>query len=318
MKNIQSIQFLPGTREEWLPNYVSDFPYISSRAHINKYHNRFVPWHWHKAVELFYIESGTLEYHTPKSHLIFPAGSGGFVNSNILHTTKPQSESRSTVQLLHIFDPSLLGGAVGSRIEQTYIFPITHASGLDILPLYPDNPIHQNTISLIRDAFQISDRTYGFEIHIREALSRIWLELFKLAAPLLHGETESASTNDRIKLLMTYIYDHYMEKIEVSDLAAAAFLSERECYRIFQTILHTTPVQYLRNYRLQIACQRLTEGAESISSIGYACGLGSGSHFGKVFRETLGCTPLQYRQKWQDPDTTRHKTDIHGAPHPLS
>ena len=318
MKNIQSIQFHPGTREELLPNYTSDFPYISSRAHIDKYHDRFVPWHWHRAVELFYIESGILEYDTPKNHLIFPEGCGGFVNSNILHTTKPQPGSCHTVQLLHIFDPSFLGGALGSRIEQTYIFPIIHASSLDILPLYPDTPAHKDILSQIRDAFLISEQECGYEIHLREALSHIWLDLYKLALPLLNGEVESLPSNDRMGLLLAYIYDHYAEKIGVSDLAQSAFLSERECYRMFQTILHTPPAEYLKNYRLQIACQLLSGSTESISNIGYACGLGSGSHFGKVFRETLGCTPLQYRLKWQDRDKPWHNTDIHGTSHPLS
>ena len=55
---------------------------------------------------MFYVEQGNLEYRTPNGHYIFPHGSGGMVNSNVLHTTKPQEDN--TVQLIHIFDPSLL------------------------------------------------------------------------------------------------------------------------------------------------------------------------------------------------------------------
>lgn len=40
----------------------------------------------------------------------FYAGSGGMVNSNVLHMTKALSQTEHTIQLLHIFDVSLLSG----------------------------------------------------------------------------------------------------------------------------------------------------------------------------------------------------------------
>ena len=76
MKNIQSIEFYAGSKEEKLPDFMSDFPYIATRAELDHYAGGLVPWHWHKTVELFYMESGVLEYNTPKQKLVFPAGSG--------------------------------------------------------------------------------------------------------------------------------------------------------------------------------------------------------------------------------------------------
>ncbi len=110
MKNIHSITFYTGSKEELLPDFANDFPYIASRAELDKYIEHYVPWHWHKAVELFYMESGSLEYYTPKGKRLFPAGSGGMVNSNILHMTRPIAQTEKNIQLLHIFDASLLAG----------------------------------------------------------------------------------------------------------------------------------------------------------------------------------------------------------------
>ena len=53
---------------------------------------------------------------------------------------------------------------------------------------------------------------------------------------------------------------------------------------------------------VQMACRLLRETQRSVSEIGYACGLGSSSYFGKVFREVTGSTPTDYRAKWQDRD----------------
>ena len=69
MKDITNIEFRSGSKEERLPGFAPDFPYIASRAELDKYIGRFVPWHWHKTVELFYVESGVLE---GKSYRILP------------------------------------------------------------------------------------------------------------------------------------------------------------------------------------------------------------------------------------------------------
>ena len=110
MKNIHNIEFYNGSKEELLPGFANDFPYIASRAYLDKYIGRSVPWHWHKAMELFYMESGALEYYTPGGKVCFPAGSGGLVNSNVLHATKAISQSEKNIPILHIFDASLLAG----------------------------------------------------------------------------------------------------------------------------------------------------------------------------------------------------------------
>lgn len=47
------------------------------------------------------MESGSVEYDTPKGKILFPAGSGGMVNSNVLHMTKAISKYEKNVQLLH-------------------------------------------------------------------------------------------------------------------------------------------------------------------------------------------------------------------------
>jgi hypothetical protein len=43
MKNVNRIQFYVGSKEEVLPGFSGDFPYIASRAELDKYMGRFVP-----------------------------------------------------------------------------------------------------------------------------------------------------------------------------------------------------------------------------------------------------------------------------------
>ena len=295
MKDITTIEFHPGTKEERLPDFLPEFPYIASHVNMGSYIGRTCPWHWHRAVELFYIESGVLEYHIPGGKLIFPAGSGGLVNSNVLHMTRDAGEKGNTVQLLHIFDSSFIAGEPGSRIEKKYVLPVVSASGLEVIPLYPEDEKQAEILRLIRKSFCLSGQEPGYEIFLREALSRIWLHLFVMSYSRFQEKGRREKANEKIKQMMVYIHEHYGEKIPVARLAAAAFISERECYRAFGDCLHMTPVEYMMGYRLQIACRMLAESRESVTSISHACGLGTSSYFGKIFREHMGCTPLEYR-----------------------
>ena len=99
--------------------------------------------------------------------------------------------------------------------------------------------------------------------------------------------------------MMVYINTHYAEKITVPMLAAAAFCSERECYRAFQSCLHTSPTDYIRTVRLQSACKLLLETDRTVTDIAQSCGFGSSSYFGMQLHAETGCTPTQYRTKWR-------------------
>ena len=296
MKNIQSIQLVEGSNEELLPGFSPDFPYIASCALLDRYLEPATPWHWHRTVELFYMESGTLEYTTPNGKWVFPAGSGGFVNSNILHTSKIIPSGGETVQLLHLFEPELLSGGQTSRIDTKYIRPLTAAAGIEMIVLSPDDAVQAELLKKIRAVFDLDEDSWGYEFTLRQQLTEIWLALCELARPEMEQRSIARDSDEKMKAMMRYIHAHYPDSISVDQLAKEAHISKRVCYRLFQENLHMSPVGYMTGYRLRKACQRLLETDEPITQIAYNCGLGSSSYFGKVFRERYGCTPAAYRK----------------------
>ena len=142
MKIIRKVEFKPGSYEEELPGISAEFPYIASYVELDKCAGRQSPWHWHKEAELFYMEQGSLEYDTPHGKTVFTAGSGGFVNSNVLHMSRAKEGEGSVAALLHIFNPLLISGQSGSIIDRKYVSPLMTASHVEIIGLYPDQPSH--------------------------------------------------------------------------------------------------------------------------------------------------------------------------------
>lgn len=310
MQVVQDIDIHEKNREEILPGFSEEFPYIATCAELDKYPDPYVPWHWHRTVELFWLKSGTLEYTTPGQKWTIRAGDGGFLNTNVLHASRVLPSGDSTIQLLHLFDPVLLSGGHGSRMEEKYILPVT-VSGVEFLPLRHEIPEEAGILEKMKEAFSFSGAERGYEFRLRTALSEIWLGLLELMQEsAVHGG-KSRKRDDKIKMLMIYIHEHYSEPISVDDMAAVVHVSRRVCFRLFQESLHMTPVEYMRAFRLQKACQLLAGSRLSITEIGYACGLGSGSYFGKAFRQMYGCTPAQFRKKWHNRDNNGQEPDIH-------
>ncbi|MFT4005246.1 MAG: AraC family transcriptional regulator, partial [Lacrimispora sp.] len=211
----------------------------------------------HKEVEIFYLEKGSLEYHTPNGVTVFEEGSGGFINSNVLHMTRMPGNIKHTAQMLHIFDPSLIGGLPGSLLEQKYVTPLTSAQ-IEIIGLFPRKPEHDRLLKLLTESFHLSPDGEDYEMKLRSLLSELWCGLLHLTESLWDEKKHFIPSNHKIKQMMAYIQEHCAEKLPMTEIAASAYISERECFRTFRQKLNMTPAEYIKSCRLQKACAMLT------------------------------------------------------------
>ena len=78
------IDLYPGSQQERLPGFSPQFPHICSHVLLPDGPAGGCIWHWHKSMELFYVDQGAIIYHTPGGQRLFRAGSGGMVNSNVM------------------------------------------------------------------------------------------------------------------------------------------------------------------------------------------------------------------------------------------
>ena len=110
---------------------------------------------------------------------------------------------------------------------------LSSATNIEILPLFPDVEEHVQILNKLYDSFKISSDEYGYELKIRSVICDIWCETLKLTDKLLNKKGYSSDINDKLKLMLIYIHEQYSQKISIAQIANAAFVSERECFRIF-------------------------------------------------------------------------------------
>ena len=78
-------------------------------------------------------------------------------------------------------------------------------------------------------------------------------------------------------------------------LASALAVGERNLQRKLKALLGMTPADYLREYRLQQAMERLRAG-ERPGDVAFATGFVSEAHFSKCFRAQFGMSPSEVRE----------------------
>lgn len=99
--------------------------------------------------------------------------------------------------------------------------------------------------------------------------------------------------------MMQFIHTNYGEKITLDDIASAAAISGRECLRTFNLCLHETPIEYLTNYRINMAKEMLKVTSKSITDIALEVGFSNAAYFTKVFKQVRGITPKEYRKLYE-------------------
>lgn len=82
----------------------------------------------------------------------------------------------------------------------------------------------------------------------------------------------------------------------VKDLAAAAALSRSALAERFETILDTSPIRYLRDWRLCLASIALTTTGRSIAAIAHEAGYGTEAAFSRAFSRAYGSPPAAWRR----------------------
>ena len=312
MEEIRNVVIRDQTFEEIRPDFPADFPYRYSRVMMNEMPAQTVSWHWHPAFELIYIRSGRLRYETPGASVLLEEGDGAFVNSQVLHQSHAADPEHPTIVLCHLFDPLLLAGSGGSRMEKQYILPVIHNRGFEMLPVFGREEKNRELLKQLQSSFRHDPKTFGYELITRNELSYLWLSILP-RIDLSEKRTGSAGNEEAIKTMLGVIQSRYAENLQVRDLARSAAISERECYRLFREMLHTSPAACLRKVRLARAAELLTYTEKSITSIAYACGLGSLSSFGRLFQEAYGCSPGEFRKR-QKMEKNRQNLQSSGWP----
>ncbi len=274
------------------------FPCSVYRTVLSSYAGGEVPWHWHDEVELKLVLEGHAEIACNGSTFILHPGDGMFVNGGVLHRTRESQKSDCIVGSI-VFEMPVLTGSLGSVFEEQYFRPLYQHPALAVVCLTPSVEWQSRALQQLTLAYEAGTaEAYGYELELRAGLSRFWCELCRANHSILsEPPAETDDTAERIRCMLSYLEEHFTEELTPADLANAAHISERECFRCFDRVLGASPIVCVLRRRIAYAAKLLRETDLPVTEICMQSGFHSPSYFGKRFRERMGCTPRAFRSK---------------------
>ena len=111
-----------------------------------------------------------------------------------------------------------------------------------------------------------------------------------------HVQDNDIRVQRAVRNVLKLIEENYAQELTLTDMAKAAELSPNYFCRYFKKIAGCSPVEYLIEYRLNMAAQLLTTTEDCVADVALACGFNDASHFIKFFHRQKGVTPRRYRQ----------------------
>ena len=273
-----------------------EFPITVYKTKISENILGYIDWHWHEELQFCIVTKGNINFNVDGDSIILSEGEGIFINARQLHQAKSSRESDCSY-ISVVFNSDFISSFAGSIINIKYIQPYIDNSRINYCILKNDiewKSVILNNILKIYEEYNKNE--IGFELQIFILLIEVWNILIK--SYFVSFPNDNARNNSvHIKKIISYICDHYMEKIELNDLAKEVNLSKSTCCREFKKYMNCTIFEYIINYRLVASSNLLITTNNSISDIAYQCGFGSTSYFIEKFKMKTGVSPSIYRRQ---------------------
>lgn len=238
--------------------------------------------HWHEHIEMHYHRRGSAVFHIDRERYEVQAGDLIIANRNELHagysTAVPYEAD------LLVFDPADISRELGEQ-------------PLRLQPLVQGDPIVEQMMTRIFQARE--EQGLGWRALCRAHVTELLVYLCRHYAVEGMPAKDTAQRRrdlERLQPALSYIEQHYAERISVAQLAEILCLSPDRLGHLFRDGVGQAPLQYINEIRLRKAMNLLKTQEHTVAEVAQAVGFFDYNHFGRQFRRRYGCTPNQVRQ----------------------
>lgn len=267
---------------------------------LSAYPNHRALCHWHEDIEWVYIRSGQMNYYMNGKRVLLNTGEALMVNSRQMHYG--YSENGQDCDFIRILcHPKIF--ITNSVLYQSYIAPVLSNPSLEYLHFKPDHPEDAEALQLLPEILRIKkEHPAAYEIEAAALLSLLWCRLLR-SHPMMPNEAAAKPKEPDLLVqrdMVSYIYSHYSESINLDEIAAAGKVCRNKCCQIFRRYLNQSPIDFLNHYRLEVSCHLLNNTKLSIAEICTACGFNHQSYYSKIFLRTYSCSPRDFRKRTEE------------------
>lgn len=238
---------------------------------------KVTPPHYADTVEIIINHGAAGDIHIDGNHCRLTDHLAYYIPPNAVHSVEYQKNDGyvSILKINHLALKQYLD--LGSVLE---------GSGYSFgsLPFYVDSS----------DAFERMERAY-FESESIFTVLTATLDFFGYLSELGESKQESftARRSDDIRRIIEWSEQNFTRGPTLEEAAAVFGYNKNYFCQKFKAATGVTYVSYLNCLRINFACAQLKKGL-SVTEVCYSCGFENPSYFIKLFRTTVGVTPMKY------------------------
>ena len=256
------------------------------------------PRHSHQFAELVVITAGS-GLHVIRQEEYTVSVGDVFV---ILDTAPHEYRNRNRLGLVNVlYDPV----ALGMRQWGLHSIPGYRA----LFELEPRNRrrhkfasrlrLNTKDLASVRDMLdqlenELDSRRPGFQLLARSLFAQMVVCLSRC-----YGTSRVTESRSLLKVaqVLTYVERHFTEDLTLEKMASFAKMSRRNFTRTFKDATGESPMKYCIRLRIAKAAEMIRSSGEKITSIAFDCGYTDSNYFSIQFKQVMGCTPNQHRQR---------------------
>lgn len=256
--------------------------------------------HWHQEFEFLVLTEGKVLFTIEDREYVMNPGDIVFINSNYLHMAKNICGGVCSFYAID-FSYHVLNEDIHSIFSKKFIRPILNDKYVfpEFMPVSEDeDKCWQKDIrNYLHEIGECPEHELEpFELMIRSRILAIWDILDKNCVRAQKDNDIESRYSERLEPVISYIKENYAYEITLGELAAILPMSEGQFSRVFKQTMKLSPIQYLMRYRILQSCKLLQDTKKKIGEIANLSGFNNISYFNRVFLNTIGCTPKEYRE----------------------
>lgn len=275
-------------------------PFDIYRTRMPEYFNSF-PIHWHEEIEIVYVKGGYVEFNIDLETYVAEENDIAIIPPCVLHSFK-QYNGNEAHMLTMMFNMSMLTNNSTDACSIRYFTPFYERQLSMPYIIKRDHPSY----SKIRDIYLSIVDTYDkkrdfYELTIKSKLYELFYVFFaECFEKIDYDTTLKNNTTKNIKAILDYISENYMNSITIEELSASVNLSKHYFMRFFKKYMGTTCIEYINDYRLNIATNMLLTTNSQITEIATSIGITNLSYFNRIFKKKYNMTPKEYRRSLEN------------------
>lgn len=261
----------------------------------DKYKTDFL--HWHDHIQIWYIFSGTMKQIINDRTYIQRPGTCAVILPYMVHNIDTR-ESEEPPHILSISFSDRFINKLGYPFF-SYFNEYAHFDNRQIPVFTEFFGENKNRADMI-----VTAMINEYSNHKNMSFDKLGELLIAFLHLICDNSVSSASAKQLtfdhahdIANVVRFMFEHYSEKIGVDDFCEVSMMSRRRFMENFRDVTGKTAIEFLNSLRLSKAMMILMSSDKKTSEIADLVGFSDKSHLSRAFREKLGMSPSEYRER---------------------